>query len=51
MSDTYMALSQFAQTWGLAYFFAVFVIVIAYALSPGRKGRFEDAARLPLAED
>ncbi|MBH0238720.1 cbb3-type cytochrome c oxidase subunit 3 [Methylobrevis albus] len=51
MSDTYMMLAHFAQTWGLAYFVGVFLVVLAYALSPSRKGRFDAAARLPLSED
>lgn len=51
MSDTYMMLAHFAQTWGLAYFVGVFLVVLAYALAPSRKGRFDAAARLPLSED
>lgn len=51
MSDTYMALAHFAQTWGLLYFTAVFLVVLVYALAPSRRRRFEEAARLPLAED
>ena len=51
MNSTYRALAEFAQTWGLAYFVAVFLIVLAYALWPSRKGEFEEAARMPLRED
>lgn len=51
MADTYMALAQFAQTWGLLYFVGVFLLVLVYALSPRRKKQFDDAARLPLRED
>ena len=51
MSATYLALASFAQTWGLLYFVAVFAIVVAYALWPSRKQRFEEAARMPLRED
>ena len=51
MADTYMALAQFAQTWGLLYFVGVFLLVLAYALSPRRKKQFDDAAHLPLRED
>jgi cytochrome c oxidase cbb3-type subunit IV len=51
MSDTYMALAGFAQTWGLVYFVTVFLIVLAYALWPSRKKQFDEAARMPLRED
>jgi cytochrome c oxidase cbb3-type subunit IV len=51
MSDTYRMLAEFAQTWGLAYFVGVFLIVLAYALMPSRKREFEAAARMPLRED
>ena len=51
MNSTYRELAEFAQTWGLAYFVAVFLIVLAYALWPSRKGEFEEAARMPLRED
>jgi cytochrome c oxidase cbb3-type subunit IV len=51
MIETYKFLANFAQTWGLAYFVAVFAIVVAYTLWPSNKTRFEDAARLPLRED
>jgi cytochrome c oxidase cbb3-type subunit 4 len=51
MPATYKALAEFAQTWGLAYFVIVFLLVIAYALWPSRKERFEQNARIPLRED
>lgn len=51
MNATYRALAEFAQTWGLAYFVAVFMVVLAYALWPSRKQQFEEAARMPLWED
>lgn len=51
MLDTYKFLAQFAQTWGLAYFVAVFLIVVAYALWPSNKKKFEEAARIPLEDD
>jgi cytochrome c oxidase cbb3-type subunit 4 len=49
--DSYLALAKFAQTWGLAYFVAVFAVVLIYALWPSRKHQFEEAARIPLRED
>lgn len=51
MNETYRALSEFAQTWGLAYFVVVFLIVLAYALWPSRQRQFDEAARMPLRED
>lgn len=51
MAETYLTLAGFAQTWGLVYFVAVFLLVVAYALSPSRRERFEQAARMPLKED
>jgi len=51
MSETYKMLAEFAQTWGLLYFVAVFLIVLVYALWPSRKKQFDEAARMPLRED
>jgi len=51
MDPTYQAVAEFAQTWGLAYFVVVFMLVLLYALWPSRKNQFEDAARIPLRED
>ena len=51
MSVTYEAAAHFAQSWGLLYFFLVFVGVVLFAMRPSRKSRYEDAARLPIRED
>jgi cytochrome c oxidase cbb3-type subunit 4 len=51
MNSTYQALAEFAQTWGLVYFVAVFLIVLIYALWPSRQRKFDEAARIPLRED
>ena len=51
MNQTYLALAQFAQTWGLAYFVAVFLAVLVYALWPSRQAQFDEAARTPLREE
>jgi cytochrome c oxidase cbb3-type subunit IV len=51
MLETYKNLAEFAQTWGLVYFVAVFLAVVAYALWPSNKKAFDDAARIPLRED
>ena len=34
MDSAYHAVSEFAQTWGLAYFVTVFLIVLVYVLWP-----------------
>ena len=51
MDPTYRAIAEFAQTWGLAYFVLMFMLVLAYALWPSRKRQFEQAANIPLQED
>jgi cytochrome c oxidase cbb3-type subunit IV len=51
MNETYKFLAEFAQSWGLIYFVGVFLLVVAYALWPSQKQKFEDAARMPLRED
>ena len=51
MSSTYEFSSHFAQTWGLAYFVAIFLVVVVYALWPSRQKQFDEAARVPLRED
>ena len=51
MNPLYQTLAEFAQTWGLLYFVAVFLVVLAYALWPSRQGQFDEAARTPLRED
>jgi cytochrome c oxidase cbb3-type subunit 4 len=51
MSPTYKMLAEFAQTWGLFYFIAIFLVVLVYALWPSRKRQFDEAARMPLRED
>jgi cytochrome c oxidase cbb3-type subunit IV len=51
MDPTYQAVAEFAQTWGLAYFVVIFMLVLLYALWPSRKQQFDEAARIPLRED
>ena len=48
---TYETVAEFAQSWGLVYFFLACVAVVVFALRPSSKKRYEDAARLPLRED
>ncbi len=51
MDTSYRFVAEFAQTWGLLYFVAVFTVVLAYALWPSRQRQFDEAARMPLRED
>lgn len=51
MNQIYRALAEFAQSWGLAYFVGVFLIVLIYALWPSRQQLFDEASRMPLRED
>ena len=53
MSSTYEFFARLAQTWGLVYFFVVFLAVVAYALWPSRarQRQFDETARQPLRED
>lgn len=48
---TYESVARFAQTWGLIYFFVIFVGVLVYALWPKNKRSFDEASRIPLRED
>ena len=47
----YEAISAFARTYGLVYLLVMFVAVLAYALWPRNRKKFEHAARIPLKED
>ena len=48
MSPSYEFFAQIAQTWGLVYFFVLFIAVLVYALWPSRQKQFDESARLPL---
>ena len=48
MSETYRQVAEFAQTWGLLYFVALFLAVVVYAFLPSNKNKFVDASRIPL---
>ncbi|MET0277961.1 MAG: cbb3-type cytochrome c oxidase subunit 3 [Pseudorhodoplanes sp.] len=51
MTETYKQVAEFAQTWGLLYFVLIFLGVVAYALWPSNKKKFDDASRIPLDKD
>ena len=48
---TYQTMAAFAQTGGLLYFVGMFAAVIAYAVWPRNRARFDAAAQMPLSED
>ena len=51
MANTYEWLARFAQSAGVLYFIALFIVVLIYALRPSNKKKFDHAARAPLRED
>ena len=51
VSETYQFFAHLAQTWGLIYFFVLFIAVLVYALWPSLQKDFDEQARLPLRED
>lgn len=48
---TFENVSVFAQTYGLVYLFVMFMIVVAYALWPKNKDKFDEAANIPFEEE
>lgn len=48
---TYESFRQFADSWGLLYMLAIFLIVIALVLRPGAKRAADEAANIPFKED
>lgn len=49
--SVYEIMRSFAAYFGLAYFGLIFVIAVAYALLPSKRGAFDHAANIPLQED
>ncbi|ESR26438.1 cbb3-type cytochrome c oxidase subunit 3 [Lutibaculum baratangense] len=47
----YESMAQFAQTFGLVYFFLIFAAAVVYALWPSNRKRFDAAAEIPLREE
>jgi len=47
----YENLRHFADSWGLVYLFAMFVIAVLFTFRPGLKKTADDAAQIPLKED
>lgn len=48
---TYSEATHFAQTWGMALLVVLFVSVALYALWPGNRERFKQAAQVPLENE
>lgn len=48
---SYESFASFAQTWGLLMFVGAFAAVVAYAVWPKNKERFDAAARIPLNDE
>lgn len=51
MFDSYRSVAEFAQSWGLLYFFIAFVVIVILVLRPSKRRAYDDAARIPLRED
>lgn len=49
----YEQFRHFADSWGLVYLFAIFVIIVLFIFRPGSGRLYRDAARMALdsAED
>ena len=48
---TYEEVASLSGTIGLVFFVAMFVVVLAYALWPRNKAKFDKASRAPLDEE
>jgi cytochrome c oxidase cbb3-type subunit IV len=51
MTNTYAFLASIAQQLGVVFFMTIFIGVVAYAVWPKNRERFEEAAEIPLKED
>ena len=51
VTTTFEQVTSFAHTWGLVYFFVLFIAVLVYVLRPSARKTFDDAANIPLKED
>jgi cytochrome c oxidase cbb3-type subunit 4 len=47
----YDTLRHFADSWGLLYMMAIFLVVLFFIVRPGARGRAVEAARIPLDDD
>lgn len=46
--ETYTALRQLSDSWGLLALFIIFIGIVLYAFRPGSRAKYEDVARIPL---
>ncbi len=51
MDLDYQAMRTFADSWGLVYMVAIFVIAVAWTFRPGSRRKSDDAANIPFKED
>ncbi len=51
MELSYEQVAAFAQQGGTIYFFVLFLAIVAYAVWPKNKAKFDEAARIPFQED
>ena len=49
--ETYTAMRQFADSWGLVVLMLFFIGVIVFVFRPGSRQTYEDNARIPLRND
>ncbi len=49
--ETYTAMRQFADSWGLLGMTVFFIGVVLFTLRPGARKLAQDAAEIPLKED
>jgi cytochrome c oxidase cbb3-type subunit 4 len=47
----YDMLRHFADSWGLLYMMAIFLVVVAMIARPGAKAHAQAAARIPLEDN
>lgn len=48
---TYQDMTNLTGSWGLAFFIFIFAIVVVYALWPGNKEKFTEAAGRALDDE
>ncbi len=51
MAQTYALLASIAQQLGVVFFMTIFLGIVAYAVWPTNRDKFNAAAEVPLKED
>ena len=49
--ETYQAMREFADSWGLLYMMLVFIGVVIFAFRPGSREYYKQVAQIPLDEE